>query len=54
MNDSRPPIDLLRLRESDLSFELGGPAYRLMQRVGVIKGAGPSVLRRSIAFVAIT
>lgn len=40
--------------EDELEFELGGPAYRLMQRVGLIKGAGPSVLRRSVAFIAIT
>ncbi len=38
----------------DLEFELGGPAYRLMQRVGVVKGAGPSVVRRSLWFIAIT
>jgi hypothetical protein len=35
-------------------FELGGPAFRLMQRVGIIKGNGPSIGRRSIAFIAIT
>ena len=40
--------------EQDLVFELGGPAYRLMQRLRIIKGADPSVARRSIAFVAIT
>lgn len=34
-------------------FELGGPAYTIMQRIGIIKGAGPSVLRRSIAFIAV-
>ena len=39
--------------EQDLRFEMGGPAYRLMQRIGVIRGAGPSVLRRSLAFLAI-
>jgi hypothetical protein len=32
-------------------FELGGPAYRLMQRIGVIKGRGPSLGRRTVAFV---
>jgi hypothetical protein len=32
-------------------FELGGPAYRLMQRIGIIKGAGPSIRRRIIAFI---
>src|SRR4051812_29646399 len=37
--------------EQDLSFEMGGPAYRMMQRLGVIQGAGPSVLRRSVWFI---
>ncbi len=54
MNDIQPAINLLPSRKSELHFELGGPAYRLMQRVGVIKGAGPSVGRRSVAFIAIT
>jgi hypothetical protein len=35
-------------------FELGGPAYRFMQRIGIIKGTGPSIARRSVAFIAIT
>jgi hypothetical protein len=50
----QPATDLLPQDESELFFELGGPAYRLMQRVGVIGGAGPSVVRRSLAFIAIT
>ena len=54
MDDIGRKIDLLPLGKSELFFELGGPAYRLMQRIGVIKGAGPSVLRRSIIFIAIT
>ena len=29
--------------ESELEFELGGPAYRLMQRIGLIRGGGPSL-----------
>ncbi|MCW3476591.1 hypothetical protein [Limobrevibacterium gyesilva] len=41
-------------QESELFFELGGPVYRLMQRIGVIKGAGPSIGRRSVAFIAVT
>lgn len=53
MND-RPAIDLLPSGESELVFELGGPAYRMMQRIGVIKGAGPSVARRTVAFIAVT
>lgn len=35
-------------------FELGGPAYRLMQRVGIIKGRGPSIGRRTVAFIVVT
>jgi hypothetical protein len=49
-----PAIDLLPSGEADLVFELGGPAYRLMQRIGVIKGAGSSVARRSLLFIAVT
>ena len=40
--------------ESELYFERGGPAYRLMQRIGLIKGGYPSVARRIVAFVAMT
>jgi hypothetical protein len=40
--------------ESELEFELGGPAYRLMQRIGLIKGAGPSIRRRIVGFLLIT
>jgi len=40
--------------ESELEFELGGPAYRLMQRIGLIKGAGPSLGRRIVGFLLIT
>ena len=40
--------------ESELQFELGGPAYRLMQRIGLIKGDSPSIGRRVIAFLLIT
>ena len=39
--------------EADLHFEMGGPAY-IMQRIGLIKGAGPSVARRSVCFAAVT
>jgi hypothetical protein len=41
-------------RESELEFELGGPAYRLMQRIGLIRGAGPSLGRRIVGFLLIT
>lgn len=40
--------------DSELEFELGGPAYRLMQRIGLIKGQGPSIGRRIIGFLLIT
>jgi hypothetical protein len=42
------------LAEEEPSFEIGGPAYRLMQRIGIIQNAGPSVLRRSVCFVLAT
>jgi hypothetical protein len=42
------------MQEPELNFEFGGPAYRLMQRLGIIQGAGPSVMRRSAAFIAVT
>jgi hypothetical protein len=35
-------------------FELGGPAFRLMQRIGVVKGIGPSIGRRTVVFIAVT
>ncbi|MBS0559988.1 MAG: hypothetical protein JSR21_08040 [Proteobacteria bacterium] len=54
MNDAQSVIDLPLSQEAGAVFELGGPAYRLMQRVGLIKGTGPSVLRRSAGFIAIT
>jgi hypothetical protein len=53
MPDLYPPTERIN-SEPELEFELGGPAYRLMQRVGIIKGTGPSVGRRSIAFLIIT
>src|SRR4051812_24307577 len=46
--------ELVRVTGASLEFQMGGPAYRLMQRLGVIRGAGPSVGRRSLAFIAIT
>src|SRR5690348_2998120 len=48
------PSQVTANREPQLEFEFGGPAYRLMQRLGIIQGAGPSVLRRSAFFIAIT
>ncbi|WP_448188956.1 hypothetical protein [Azospirillum sp. sgz301742] len=46
-------MDTVAFREPELEFELGGPAYRIMQRLGIVKGAGPSVMRRTVAFIAI-
>ncbi len=40
--------------ESELEFELGGPVYRLMQWIGLIQGAGPSIGRRVAGFLLIT
>ncbi|HET7291299.1 MAG TPA: hypothetical protein VFM88_02645 [Vicinamibacteria bacterium] len=40
--------------ESQFHFDRGGPAYRLMQRIGVIRGEGPSLLRRMFWFLMIT
>ena len=46
--------ELASQRELEPLFELGGPAFRLMQRVGIIQGNGPSVGRRAVAFIVIT
>jgi hypothetical protein len=40
--------------EAHLYFEKGGPAYRLMQRLNVIKGDDPSIARRIVIFLALT
>lgn len=40
--------------ESELYIERGGPAYRLMQRIGLIRGEDPSLARRIVAFLVIT
>ncbi len=40
--------------EAELHFERGGPSYLLMQRLGLIREGTPSVLRRCIAFLALT
>jgi len=40
--------------EAELRLESGGPAYRLMQRLGVIKGEGPSIGRRICCFLIVT
>ncbi|MEK6260919.1 MAG: hypothetical protein AABP62_20145 [Planctomycetota bacterium] len=40
--------------ERELYFERGGPSYRLMQRIGLVRGDDPSVRRRIIGFLALT
>jgi hypothetical protein len=52
MRDARSVPDASP-EELEPIFELGGPAYRLMQRVGIIKGRGPSIGRRTIAFILV-
>lgn len=51
MRDDRSAADILPLQEFEPIFELGGPAFRIMQRIGIIKGRGPSLGRRIIAFI---
>jgi hypothetical protein len=45
---------LNRIQGIQPEFQLGGPTYRLMQRVGLIRGAGPSIGRRIVGFLLIT
>lgn len=47
-------MDTALANESQLFFERGGPFYRLMQRCGLIRGEGPDVARRIVAFLALT
>jgi hypothetical protein len=47
-------MSLVVANESELYIERGGPAYRLMQRIGLIRGEAPSIPRRIIAFLAVT
>jgi len=42
------------VNERDLYIERGGPAYRLMQRIGLIRGETPSIPRRVLGFLALT
>lgn len=53
MRDAREVPDASPEQELDPIFELGGPAYRLMQRIGIIKGRGLSIGRRTVAFIAL-
>ena len=48
------PAGLVPVNEAELYFERSGPAYRLMQRLGVIKGEGPSIGRRVFWFLMVT
>ena len=47
-------MNLVVANESELYFERGGPTYRLLQRLSVIQGDGPSVQRRIIFSIAVT
>lgn len=47
-------MDSTVANESELYFERGGPTYRLLQRIGVIQGEGPSVERRIVFSIAVT
>ena len=40
--------------ESKLFIERGGPSYRLMQRIGLIRGEDPSIRGRIVAFLVVT
>ncbi len=40
--------------DNEPEFQLGGPAYRLMQRLGLIRPGTPSILRRFVAFLLLT
>jgi hypothetical protein len=41
-------------RESELQFEMGGPVYRLMQRLGLVKKDDPCIGRRIVCFLLLT
>ena len=47
-------INTILARESELQFEIGGPVYRLMQRLGLVKRDDPCIGRRIICFLLIT
>jgi hypothetical protein len=53
MIDRSNGSDLLALRGKEPRFQLGGPVYRLVQRVGLINDDGAYVVRRIVAFVII-
>ncbi len=47
-------MDTILAREAELQFELGGPVYRLMQRLGLVKRDDPCIGRRIVCFLLIT
>ena len=47
-------MDAAQTNAGELYIERGGPAYRLMQWIGLIRGDDPSVGRRIVAFIAVT
>jgi hypothetical protein len=47
-------MNTILARESELQFEIGGPVYRLMQRIGLITRDDPCIGRRIICFLLIT
>lgn len=47
-------MDAARTNAGGVYIERGGPAYRLMQRIGLIRGDDPSIGRRIVAFLAVT
>ncbi len=47
-------MSTVRVDESQLDFARGGPFYRWMQGIGLIRGEGPDVLRCTVAFLALT
>ena len=47
-------MDTILAREAELQFEIGGPVYRLMQRLGLVKRDDPCIGRRIVCFLLIT
>jgi hypothetical protein len=47
-------MNTILAREAELQFEIGGPVYRLMQRLGLVKKDDPCIRRRIVCFLLIT
>ena len=47
-------MDTILAREAELQFEMGGPVYRLMQRLGLVKRDDPCIGKRIVCFLLIT